>query len=348
MLTSWRYIDLVALEAGCQQQPVAPKTVGLNGTVFSRTVIGIVDPTESKDASAGGPQMPTTTVAIIVVVCVVFILLLSGCMFIQYRKRRNRKAGIAGGRRRVSSLSFRCQTHLTPRVANFSQGPDMSPIEEEEKQRYSPELPSASPTKTSSLWNPHNAMASYQSSSPPPSRSPPLPQQQMSFKTGLTKDSLPLRSITTSLPMMPPHAHHSPQQTRIMSPADDFTTPTSTTSARSNAPLLSYKTYNPADYGMASPAIGGIPQTFSPTQPYTSPTSGTTLSPLLSQGAWPLANNAVSAETSVWEAQKLSQIPRNESPRPTPPPKGPYNVGVARVESTRIQTSFPGPPGAKR
>ncbi|KAF4998199.1 hypothetical protein FDECE_11840 [Fusarium decemcellulare] len=154
---------LVALEAGCQQRPKPGITVGLNDTVFSETSIGILDPSASV-APEDSHALPNTSIAGIAVGGFIFLLICAGCIFMQNRKRKSRSA-----RNRRSSLSFRCQAHMTPREPGFH---DLPPYMDEENT-----------LSKSSLWNPGNARSSLRAShklanlntsisQPPPARAP--------------------------------------------------------------------------------------------------------------------------------------------------------------------------------
>ncbi|KAF4982908.1 hypothetical protein FZEAL_1563 [Fusarium zealandicum] len=212
---------LVALEAGCQQQPMPGTVVGLNATVFSETSIGIIDPSASlapEDATA----LPNTSIAGIAVGGVVLALIIAACIYIQCRKRRNRAA-----RNRRSSLSFRCQAHLTPRSPYFRNLPNdylTPPHMEKENAQSEP-----------SLWNPRNAMSSL-------------------------RGGHKLSPIETAV-LQPPPAHTNLQR----SPEDD-TSPMSSISSRSNAPLL-------PNNGAITPIL--ISPLFSPGVSVASPRSGT-------------------------------------------------------------------------
>ncbi|KAM5342556.1 hypothetical protein ACJ41O_013522 [Fusarium nematophilum] len=214
---------LVALEAGCQQRPQPGKVVGLNDTVFSETSIQMAEPSASV-VPENKTALPNAAIAGIAVGGFVFLLLAAGCIYMQYRKRKNRAA-----RKRRSSLSFRCQAHLSPRSPGFRNlgDDDFSPRYMEEN---SPSRPS--------LWNPRNAMSSL-------------------------RNSHKLASITTTLPH-PPAARYSPRQ----GPDDDIT-PDSAISTRSNAPLLfnmpeqngltPTTPFSSQGFAIASPRSGTLP-----------------------------------------------------------------------------------------
>lgn len=259
------------------------------------------------------------------------LLLAAGCVFVQCRKRRTRRVGRGvnpelsrrarkKGHRPDSSLSFRCQTHLTPKTPTFF------PIEEEaaaaaddardEKRRHAAASSSPAPP-VSSRWMSPEALYSYRNSPAP------APADRKA----------PLASITTSLPMVPVKSH-SP---RFSSPQDDYT-PSSTTSA---APLLPLRHYVPAEHGAATPSLGH--HAFSPATAYSSPTSGHTASPLLSQAGWP---------APVARPVQIDNLPATEPGRTwniRPLPRRVTSLGGGSpVESHKIQTSFPPPPPPKK
>ncbi|OLN85013.1 hypothetical protein CCHL11_03930 [Colletotrichum chlorophyti] len=335
---------LVALGAGCQQRPQPGKLIGLNDTVFTKGIITIVDPKDLIDnGEKEGSHLPTTAIVGIVIGAVIAVLLAAGCIFIRYRKRKARREGRginpelsrrAKGHRPASSLSFRCQTHLTPKTPNFF------PINEEdahnEKDLAGPaqkQDAAFNPAVQPGLWRPHDAMSSLRCASP------------VSFadKKGLPqRDNVPLASITTSLPVIPLKAH-SPRF-NMSSPQDDYSTPTSTTSA---APLLPFRPYVPSEHGVSTPSTGHA-AAFSPATTYASPTSGTTASPLLSQAGWPAPSRHVSTESSpVTEVSRTIPVIVRDLARPLPRRITSLGGG-SPVESQRLQTAFPPPPPRRR
>ncbi|OTA99900.1 hypothetical protein M426DRAFT_36363, partial [Hypoxylon sp. CI-4A] len=111
---------LIALDTGCKQRPATGMLLGLNETVFSKTMVSAEDPSIIMEANDKGSTLSTAQLAGIAVGAIVFILAVAGFLFVRCRKRRNRP----------SSLSFRCQTHLTPRSPYFPH-PSDNTIEEE-------------------------------------------------------------------------------------------------------------------------------------------------------------------------------------------------------------------------
>ncbi|KAF7561303.1 hypothetical protein G7046_g2838 [Stylonectria norvegica] len=251
---------LIALEAGCKQQPVPGTTIGLNDTIFTETTVQIVDPSASVSATPSpGVHLATTAIVGIVIGVLVLGLLAAGCIFMHIRRRKNRTR-----RARVSSLSFRCQTHLTPRSPHF------------------------------------------------PSDVDDMREKAMS---GL-RTSPRLSNITTTIPCPPP-IHCSP---RLTSP-DDYTTPTSTTSLRSNAPLLpQIKPYVPSKHAVA------------------------VASPLFSPGLALTTDALVPTTEGQWEEQHLAGAGAGRDLMMRR--KGSWGA-VAPVEAGRIQTSFAPPPRRK-
>ncbi|KAF4962243.1 hypothetical protein FSARC_9668 [Fusarium sarcochroum] len=171
---------LVALDAGCQQRPKPGTPIGLNDTVFSERTIAIIDPSASI-APGDTHAIPNTSIAAIAIGVVAFLLISAGCIFMQHRKRKKYSA-----RSRRSSLSFRCQTHLTPRTPGFH---DLPPYMDEERSLPKP-----------SLWNPRNAMRSLHDSHklglvttsiphPPPTKAP--------LHTPCPEDTSPTESISS-------------------------------------------------------------------------------------------------------------------------------------------------------
>ncbi|KAI0966627.1 hypothetical protein F4678DRAFT_475744 [Xylaria arbuscula] len=328
---------LIALEAGCNQRPAAGEVIGLSDTVFSSTTIS---PTKSssKDSKAQA-TLPTTTIVGIAVGISVAVLAIAAFGFVCYRKRRNRRLRLEGGgvsrsrrnRRRPSSpLSFRCQA-ATPRSPFFFSGQSNSQSEEEK-----------------GFSDPHAALGSHritpESSISKASSTPWQSQSTISSVSGPKSAIRSLQNISTTAPAVPDIVHYStsPKASRF-SPHEE--TPVSTTSTRSTAQLLPLRAYNPAEYGVSSPHLG------SPADgSYTSPTSGSTASPLLSR-LWEKHNP--DSMSPIWE------MPQRETPVSTRPkaagalerirvPSSPGKKRVSNngspVESTQINMSFPGPP----
>ncbi|EFQ27941.1 LPXTG-domain-containing protein [Colletotrichum graminicola] len=350
---------LIALEAGCRQRPDPGTLVSLNSTVFTKGTITAADPKDAaKLAKDATPALPMTAIVGIVIGAVVTFLFVAGCTFIQWRKRKARREGRginpdlfrrAKGHRPVSSLSFRCQTHLTPKTPNFfsveeedMHGEKLRHHHEAQNQQQKQDMAS-SPVSKPSLWMPHNSISSLHDATPVP----------YTDRKPTQKEILPLASITTSLPAIPVKAH-SPRF-NSSSPQDDYyATPTSTTSA---APLLPFRQYVPSEHGSPTPPTGHA-AVFSPASTYASPTSGTTASPLLSQGGWPApttthTRHAAPAEPSLSFSFSSPSPPVGDAARtipsitrdlPRPLPKRITSLGGSPVETSTIQTTFPPPP----
>lgn len=332
--------SLVALKAGCDQRPAVGTAIGLSDTVFSSTRIYAFN-TTTKD-SEGQTMLPITTIVGIAVGASVAVLAIAGFFFVWGRKRRNRRLRLEGSgakgagsrrgcHRRASSLSFRCQTHLTPRSpAFFSDQPD-SAIEEK------------------SYSGPHTALGSHPiAPTSPVSGTSRMSWQQQPVVSPFTRPRFaprPLRNISTTAPTVPDIVHYStsPRASQF-SPRDE--TPNSTTSTISTAQLLPLRAYNPAEYGISSPHLG------SPADgAYTSPVSGSTASPLLSR-LWDKQNQ--DSMPPIWETpqrQTVGNVRHNKAGGalerigiPLSPGKKRLSNTGSPVESKEINTIFPGPP----
>lgn len=320
---------LIALDAGCKQQPPTGMLIGLNDTVFSQARISSIDPNTGKNTDNKGPILSVPQIAGIAVGAVVVILALAGFLFVHIRKRRNRrlilgdtKATTAGQKksrhRPASSLSFRCQTHLTPRSPAFFPDPSDSTIEEE-KAYVGPfsALGSHPISPKSPAWRPQDGHAGLNPTSRPCNK------------------ALPLHNIATAIPTIPDNVHYSTSpKAAFFSPTDE---PTSTTSTKSTTQLLPLRQYNPAEYGVSSPQIGA-----SPDGAFSSPTSGTTTSPLLSRtweqriSTWDLPPRSSSKPAGIgaWERVAAGVAGKNKRTSNTGSP----------VETKHINFNFPPPP----
>ncbi|KAF2970335.1 hypothetical protein GQX73_g3218 [Xylaria multiplex] len=329
---------LVALEAGCNQRPTAGAAVGLSDSVFSTTRINAVDST-SKALEDNQSALPITTIVGIAVGALVVVLATAGFFFVRHRKRRNRRVRLKSSRgdnpegshrRATSPLSFRCQTHLTPRSPVF---PNQSDSQIEEEKPY---------------YNPYAALGSYPIAPESSISKASLAscQPQSTFPSFLLPRSAlqSLQIISTITPTVPDNIHYptSPKASQF-SPRDE--TPVSTTSSRSTALLLPLRAYNPAEYSVSSPHLDNTVDGL-----YTSPTSGSATSPLLSR-LWDKQNR--DSRSTVWETPQrvtfISTRPKVDGglerirvPR-SPGKKRISNTG-GPIESTQINMSFPGPP----
>lgn len=322
---------LVALEAGCIQKPAIGTAVGLNNSVFSSNRIGAIELPASADDVDGKSSLATPVIAGIAVAAVVLIFGLAGILFIRCRRRRNRRLrlellprGINSSSGPLSPLSFRCQTRLSPRMPyDFASIADTTSALEKHREgpglgsdpRRSPVIPRQSPraTDSSSGFGRHLCRGSG---------SAPV-----------------LHSITTSIPTMPDSVHYSTSpKAKSFSPAD-INTPASTTSTRSNSHVLPFRPYNPAEYGPSVSQLGAA--SLPDANPYRSPTSASTASPLLSS-AWDQPNPS-------WEKPVLpSGVPKKGTTVKTLLGSGGKCQKGGKtgrpVESSEIQTSFPVPP----
>ncbi|KAI1340924.1 hypothetical protein F5Y15DRAFT_36275 [Xylariaceae sp. FL0016] len=341
---------LIALQAGCEQQPPAGAAIGLNDTVFSSTQIEAVDPSETKtsdDSEKSSVSIPE--IAGIVVGAIAVLLVIAGFLFVRCRKQRNRRMRLEGnvgsplapkrGHRPASSLSFRCQTHLSPRSPAFFLDPSDSTIEEE-KVPQSAISPADSLALGYSPWHNSSPTDTFKSFTRPESSNPGL------------------HIIKTGIPSIPSNVHYSPTAKGYqISPVEQ--TPISTTSTKSTSQLLPLRPYNPAEYGVAGPNTGSSGVSYSPETSYTSPTSGTTASPLLSR-VWD--NQQQRAPT--WDTPqpqykpRTSSIPSNVRPmlnvsgaleRMSGKATGPRRVSKtgSPVETKMIEMNFAAPPSRR-
>ncbi|KAI1458490.1 hypothetical protein F4805DRAFT_140907 [Annulohypoxylon moriforme] len=323
---------LIALDAGCKQQPPTGTLLGLNDTVFSETRISAIDPAVEKSTSNKGPSLTVTQIAGIAVGAVVVVLAISGFLFVHFRKRKNRslllgnvRASVVGQKksrhRPDSSLSFRCQTHLTPRSPAFF--PDQSHNTIEEEKPYA---------------GPFSALGSHPISPESPRQSAWRAQNDANSSSRPNNKALPLHNIATAIPAIPGNVHYSTSpKAAFFSPTDE---PASTTSTKSTAQLLPLRQYNPAEYGISSPQVGSTPDgTFS------SPTSGSTSSPLLSR-AWdqrtptwdlPTRSSSKPAGIGAWERVAAGVAAKNRRTSNSGSP----------VETKQINFNFPPPPARR-
>ncbi|KAI1478011.1 hypothetical protein F4774DRAFT_181166 [Daldinia eschscholtzii] len=319
---------LIALDAGCQQRPPTGSLIGLNDTVFSKTKISSVDPSIENSDDDDQPVLSVTQIVGIAVGAVVLVLAIAGFLFVRCRRRRNQrlllgdiKASVMAQKRNrhrtASTLSFRCQAHLTPRSPSFFPNPYDGTIEEEKP-----------------YTGPFSALASHPAY-------PESPRQAFNNSMGLNSFSkpdgkvIPLHNITTAIPTIPSNVHYSTSpKAAFFSPTDE---PASTTSTKSTAQLLPLRQYNPAEYTDNSPQTGTNHNTM-----FNSPTSGSTASPLISR-AW-------ERSTPAWDA-----LPRNSSRPIAGGAWERVAAGIATknrrtsntgspVETKQINFNFPPPP----
>lgn len=298
---------LVALEAGCQQQPIPGKIVGLNETVFSKTPIDVVDPNTvpidaPKDNSSS--HMSSATIIGIAAGTVIILLLFIALLYILHRKKKAKMARLnpfenklgnegSGGSRRhrpQSSLSFRCK-NLSPTSPKIMFSPDDS-------------MGHTSPIDSSRIQK----LSQLRTNSPAPPQSnatSPVSPHLGSEKGGAAsiRSSVQLHKLATGMPTAPPAAasRQSTLQTPgsggglglAYSPIDESITPSSAMSSRSTAALLpAIKQYVPSDYrhiGRSPSNPGQGPQS---AVQYNSPSSASTASPMLSTNWSPVERRA--------------------------------------------------------
>lgn len=138
----WTYlyimiIALVALEAGCLQRPNTTDLLGLSNSVFSSSVITIVDPSTIKKSTQSSIHLSIAVIAGIAAGSAGLIAIITAIVFVWCRRRRNRanlgmtpRWGRNNNRhKRQSSFSFRCRNILSSPISpKFFQ--DLSPMDE--------------------------------------------------------------------------------------------------------------------------------------------------------------------------------------------------------------------------
>ncbi|KAK3994724.1 hypothetical protein QBC44DRAFT_285471 [Cladorrhinum sp. PSN332] len=337
---------LVALEAGCKQQPAPNVILGLNETVFSDHIITIVDPSaigKSEEKSSG---IATTTIIGIVAGAVVGLLVIAAVIFVCLRKRKNRinRASAQAdffsnfGQRPESGISFQCQTHsmLSPRHWPAA-AEGMSPVVED----------------------PNQILPVYTRSS--------FQQQESDISVPISKKAaeaaVPLHALTTSIPpAQPPQAYTTPYAAeKVYYSPSDFKSPMSADSVRSTSALLpAIKPYVPSEHGVHGFQGSPVPQSATS---FSSPTSGTGMTPLLRSYAWPEQPQQKQSQKPSRPIIKLTTTDALPPPPPPgPPPKESRNsivngIGLgltvkkdkatptgSPVESVEIKTAFKAPP----
>lgn len=127
-------IALVALGAGCTQRPNTTDALGLNGSVFSSSVIEIVDPSTSSESGNAAP-LGTVAIAGIAVGGCALVAIIAAIAFVRCRRRKNRTGILRKPRwdkshKRRSSFSFKCRNILaSPLSPKFFR--DLDPVEEQ-------------------------------------------------------------------------------------------------------------------------------------------------------------------------------------------------------------------------
>jgi hypothetical protein len=260
----------------------------------------------------------------------------------------------------ISPATYNQTTQPQPRP----QAPPLK-IQPIQSARMAPPTSAHSPTSARpNLWNPHNAMQSFEGLARSPStsskasstRAPSTRTVPTAFSATNVASVRPkgtLTSIQTSLPTAPPQARFSPQSAAAArfsphSASDYYSTPTS---AGSTAPLLKIKPYNPADFVSSGPSTGpgmdttpmGVERRFfaagSPTVVTLSPSMASASVPIIRspvkmayQGGWPLPAGATQARS------------------PPPPPslnrnQSPQSQSSAIVEEREYKNRFAPPKG---
>lgn len=221
---------LIALEAGCLQKPAIGQVIGLNDTVFAATEIEPVDPNSIKDDDDSSPsdhRMTPQMIIGIIVGVVALLLIILAILFIRHRKRRGRMERNGKGRRPASSLSFRCQTHLSP-----VSSPRMftSPETAAAQSPYTDEkstFDGASPVSPASAWS-----QAYNQRYPQHHlRDPTKPSPVHAYSKNSFSEHLPEEELNSA-------------------------TPVSAVSAKSTQnllPLTTVRPYVPAEYALANP-----------------------------------------------------------------------------------------------
>ncbi|KAK8062357.1 LPXTG-domain-containing protein [Apiospora hydei] len=310
---------MVALQAGCTQQPSPGTAVGLNATVFSPTIIGMVDPISSSAAKpANSPALATPALVGIAIGGAALLLAIAGLIFVRRRTRRNRRQRLA------ASLDGNAPNRRKEKAT-----PYMSPTA----------ALSSNPVSASPYWSPSIAPSSTFSKAEK--------EQQRSYGRG-GGGGPNLQSIKTGAPTVPDHVHYSTSpKAKGFSPTDTAT-PASAVSTKSTAQLLPLRAYNPADYSgvtqphMSAAGMMDYNHNHSPysnhsannNNPYASPTSASTASPLLSR-AW---EQQSLQRTATWDP--LPTIPQRAGPN--------HRLPAVKVLTEEIKVSFAGPPPRRR
>ncbi|UKZ83463.1 hypothetical protein TrVFT333_011272 [Trichoderma virens FT-333] len=200
---------LLALQGACEAKPAPGSILILNNTLFGNSNIQVVDQTPSTNYEE--PKLSSSAIVGIAIGGVVLLALATGFTYMCIRKRKNR----AKQEDRASGYSFRCQTRVTPVTPRFPDDAHADGVFQGGE-------------KT------HVKVTTGVGAEPYPVDRYPWNSQSSLNVTISRQDSAMMRpSIITAL-TPPTQAYISP---RASSP-DDFATPASAVSTRSNAPFL--------------------------------------------------------------------------------------------------------------
>lgn len=367
---------LVALEAGCLQRPNTTDLLGLSASVFSTSLVQIVDPS-TVNQSNSTPILSTAAIAGIAAGGAAVLILIAAVIFVRCRKRRNR-ANIGmkprwGKDKRRSSFSFKCRNILaSPLSPKFFT--DLPPVEENHQPYGSLEEQMAGmstinrgpdgryyiETKPKYQTHPYetaldgrrtqDTLSSLQSTLV----SEPWDDLHVAKKRGMANKA-PMTIDTTEAGLSPPPAaHQSPK-------ANEFgISPTSRTRL---APAININ--NNTQYNPPATTMNDTPKT--------------TTSPNFNRGSPKPKTTTMSSQGSGYPSRRSPEIPSPLAQQrgwpsarmtpepwfPPPPPSGPspssrYGrkvslgaVGSTKkgkresgspVESKQVQVVFPGPP----
>ncbi|KAL7816385.1 hypothetical protein V8C44DRAFT_370158 [Trichoderma aethiopicum] len=221
---------ILTIQGACVSKPAPGDILILNNTIFGDATIQVLDP--SAPAAYDGPKISSSRIVGIVIGAVVLLALVAGFIFVCVRKRRNR----AKQQNRTSGYSFRCQTRVTPVTPRFPDNVQTNVTSDGEK-------------------NAHVTVTTGLGASPYSANQYPW-NSQSSLTVSINRQAGPMTRPSVITALSPPsQAYISP---RASSP-DDFATPASAVSTRSNAPLLSHQ---PPGY---TPSPHLSPSSWSPT-----------------------------------------------------------------------------------
>ncbi|KAL2148816.1 hypothetical protein VTH82DRAFT_1963 [Thermothelomyces myriococcoides] len=329
------------LGVACQQQPAPGTPLNLNDTIFSHAPIG--PGSDDDNDEDGGQRLGTTAVVGIVAGALAVLLLGVGITLVCLRKRRKqyiregRRAGydFFHRRRRRSSISFQCQTHMiSPR---FWPGVTEEGVQPPMAENSDAVLAMRAPEDQQQQQQQHHddTLAT-------------VGNDDTTGKANSGRKGISLQITTTSLPAPPPHAYASSAASSIEkthhSPSD-FRYPPSAETATSTTALL-------PPYPLPSPPYFAPPpaQAEHHSKSNSKSNSGSSSSSSSSGGGGSSGGNRSSESGSsrfsvllgkksprlgngVWRSNSGS----NKAARPN-------RTSGSPVESRTIQTTFPPPP----